>query len=102
MLELPTDRAPDLNHVAVSGRTVDRSLATAQPAGVDQVEVSVVLGVSACRTREYERRSCCDCDRNEHTSHTNTIDCALAMRLCRPGARQVMGTRLRASARRQK
>jgi hypothetical protein len=48
-------------------------LATAESAGVDQVEVVVVLGIGACHTREYERRGCRDDDRNEHTSHKNTL-----------------------------
>jgi hypothetical protein len=88
--ELSADRAPDLNHVAVSGGTGERTLATAESAGVDQVEVVVVLGIGACRTRECERRGCRDDERNEHTSHTNTLDGGPAMRLggrspdCRP------------------
>ena len=76
MRELPADRAPDLDHVAVSGRTGERSLATAQAVGIDQVEVGLVVGggVGACWTREGERRGCRDDDRNEPTSHETTID----------------------------
>jgi hypothetical protein len=71
--ELSADRAPDLNHVAVSGGTGKRTLATAESAAVDQVEVVGVFGIGTCHTREYERRGCRDDDRNEHTSHTNTL-----------------------------
>jgi len=55
-------------------------LATAESAGVDQAEVVVVRGIGACHTPEYERRGCRDDDRNEHTSHTNTLDGGPTMR----------------------
>ena len=83
MRELPADRAPDLNHVAVSGRTAEGPLATAQPAGVDQVEVGVVggVGVGTCRTREGQHRRYRDDDRKEPTTHETTIGGGRAGRL---------------------